>query len=212
MNDETEIQNEQLRRVLQGDQHVLRELFTQFHGRLLRMIRVRLSRRLQGRVDEEDILQEAYIDIFRKLPEYSADPKLPVFVWFRHITQLKVLEIHRRFLGTQMRDADREVSIHRGGWMEVDSASLACLILGSLTSPSHAATREELRQIVQSALNQMDAIDREIIALKHYEQLSINEIGHVLGMSKSGAGSRYIRAIKRLRDLLSDYPEIGLGT
>lgn len=207
MDEKTNLSDRLLERVLSGDEHAVRELFTQHHERLRRMVRLRLSRRLQGRVDEDDILQEAYIDIFKRLPEYAADPRTPVFLWFRHILLLKVLEVHRRFLGTQMRDAEREVTLYRGSYAEVDSVSLACFLLGTFTSPSHAATREELRQIVQDALDQMDEIDREILAMKHFEQLSTSEIAHVLGMSKSGAGSRYLRAIKRLRESLSKYPE-----
>ncbi len=210
MSEEPDTSEDLIHRALAGDELSVRALFTQFHDRLRRMVRLRISRRLQGRIDEDDILQDAYIDIFRNLPDYASDPKLPIFLWFRHITQLKLLEVHRRFLGTQMRDAEREITLHRGDVAKVDSVSLACFLLGTLTSPSHAATRAELREIIQNTLDKMDAIDREIIALKHFEQLSTSEIGHVLGMSKSGAGSRYLRAIKRLRESLDGFPEFEL--
>src|SRR5215475_5650203 len=195
-----------LRRAAAGDQEALRDLFARHRDRLKRMVHMRLSRRLQGRVDDSDVLQEAFLDVARRLPEYAAQPKLPFYLWLRHMTGLKLAEIHRRHLGTQLRDADREVTLHRGGLPEADSASLAAQLLGTVTSPSEAAIRAETRLQVQEALNSMDPIDREVLVLKHFEQLSTAEIAAVLGLSKAGAGSRYLRAIKRLREILSRIP------
>ena len=195
-----------LRRAAAGDEPACQDLFTRYRPRLKRMVHLRLSRRLQGRVDDSDVLQEAYLDVSRRLGEYAADPKLPFYLWLRHLTGLKLAEVHRRHLGTQLRDADREVTLHRGGLPEADSASLAAQLLGTVTSPSEAAVKAEQRLCVQEALNSMDPVDREVLALKHFEQLSVNEIAAVLGLSKAGAGSRYLRAIKRLRDILARMP------
>ena len=137
---------------------------------------------------------------------YMKEPGLPFFLWLRHMTELKLAEVHRRHLGTQLRDADREVTLHRGGLPEADSVSLAAHLLGQLTTPSQAAIKAETRLMVQEALNSMDPLDREVLALKHFEQLSISEMAQVLGMSKAGTGSRYLRAIKRLKEALSQIP------
>jgi RNA polymerase sigma-70 factor (ECF subfamily) len=197
---------EVLRRAAAGDEEALRELFARYHDRLKRMVHLRLSRRLAGRVDDSDVLQEAFVEVARKLPEYVQEPKLPPFLWMRHLTALKLTEVHRRHLGTQLRDADREVTLHRGGLPLADSVSLAAQLLGTLTTPSQAAIKAETRMLVQEALNGMDPIDREVLALKHFEQLSTTEIAEVLGLSKAGAGSRYLRAIKRLRAILEQIP------
>src|SRR5258707_9328001 len=122
------------------------------------------------------------------------------------MTGLRLTDLHRHHLGTQMRAADREVTLHRGALPEADSVSLAALLIGALTTPSQAAIKAETRLLVQEALNNMDSVDREVLALKHFEQLSTSEIAQVLGMSKAGAGSRYLRAIKRLREMLSRIP------
>ncbi len=198
-----------LHRAGEGDAEAVRQLFSLYRDRLKRMVHLRLSRRLQGRVDDSDVLQEAFLDVSQRLNEYIHDPKLPFFLWLRHMTGLKLNEIHRRHLGTQLRDADREVSLHRGGLPEADSVSLAAQLLGKLTTPSQAAIKAETRIYVQEALNSMDPIDREVLALKHFEQLSTSEIAEVLGLSKAGAGSRYLRAIKRLREILSAIPSFG---
>src|SRR5436309_6677438 len=101
-----------LRRAAAGDAAACHDLFSRYQDRLKRMVHLRLSRRLQGRVDDSDVLQEAFLDITGRLHEYAADPKLPFFLWLRHMTGLKLAEVHRRHLGTQLRDADREVTLH----------------------------------------------------------------------------------------------------
>jgi RNA polymerase sigma-70 factor, ECF subfamily len=195
-----------LQRAAAGNAAALGQLFSHYRERLKRMVYLRLSRRLSGRVDDSDVVQEAFLEISRKLPEYAQAPELPLFLWLRHMTGLKLAEIHRRHLGTQARDAGREVSLHRGGLPQVDSVSLAAQLLGKLTTPSQAAIKAEQRIYVQEALNSMDPIDREVLTLKHFEQLSTSEIAQVLGLSKAGAGSRYLRAIKRLREILETIP------
>jgi RNA polymerase sigma-70 factor, ECF subfamily len=195
-----------LRRAVDGEEGPLRELFSRHRAQLKRMVHLRLSRRLSGRVDDSDVVQEAFAEAARQLGEYAREPSLTFFLWLRNLTALKLAEVHRRHLGTQLRDADREVTLHRGGLPMADSVSLAAQLLGTLTTPSQAAVKAETRLLVQEALNSMDPIDREVLALKHFEQLSTAEIAQVLGLSKAGAGSRYLRAIKRLREILSQIP------
>jgi RNA polymerase sigma-70 factor (ECF subfamily) len=172
-----------------GDGRAVDELFTRYRDRLARMVRLRISQRLQARVDASDVLQESLIDAARHLAEYARNPAIPFYLWLRNIAGIKLAELHRRHLGTQRRDAGREVSLHRGGVPAVSSASLAGQLIGHATSPSDVAIKEELRLAVQEALNSMDPIDREVIALKHFEQLSISEIAQVTGLSKAGAAA-----------------------
>jgi RNA polymerase sigma-70 factor (ECF subfamily) len=197
---------ELLQGAARGDPQALRELFSRYRDRLKRMVRLRLSRRLAGRIDDSDVLQESFLEIAKHLDDYLKEPTLPFYLWLRYITGMKVAEIHRRHLGAQCRDADREVTLHRGGLPMADSASLAAQLLGTVTTASQAAIKAETRLHVQQALNSMDPIDREVLALKHFEQLSTREIAQVLGLSKAGAGSRYLRAIERLRGILSQLP------
>jgi RNA polymerase sigma-70 factor (ECF subfamily) len=198
---------ELLARAGRGDEQAFGQLFGQHRERLKRMVRLRLSRRLQGRLDESDVLQDAYLEICRRLHEFVQNPAVPLYLWLRQMTGLKLAELHRRHLGTRMRDADREVSIYRGALPEADSASLAAHLLGQLTSPSQAAIKAEMRIKLQEVLNTMAPLDREVIALRHFEQLSGDETAEVLGLSKSAASSRYVRAITRLRKILSQFPE-----
>ena len=196
-----------LRQALTGDETALATLFDAYRERLKRMIRLRLDRRLSGRVDTSDILQDAYLDIRRRIPEYAKDPvAMPFHLWLRLVAGQRLTDVHRYHLGSQMRNAGQEVSLHRGPFPQADSVSLAAQLLGKMTSASQAAIRVEHKLIVQEALNGMDSIDREVLALRHFEHLSNDETAQVLGLSKSAASNRYIRALKRLKEILSSIP------
>jgi RNA polymerase sigma-70 factor, ECF subfamily len=196
-----------LRRALAGDESALAALFDGHRERLRRMIRLRLDRRLSGRVDTSDVLQEAYLDVRKRFTEYARDPAaMPFHLWLRLIAGQRLTDVHRYHLGSQMRDAGQEVSLHRGPFPQADSVSLAAQLLGKMTSASQAAIRVEHKLIVQEALNSMDPIDREVLALRHFEHLSNDETAQVLGLSKSAASNRYIRALKRLKEILSSIP------
>ena len=105
-----------------------------------------------------------------------------------------------------MRDAGREVSLYRGTMPEASSAALAAQLLGHATRPSEAAIRAEVKIRLQEALNAMDPIDREVLALRHFEQLTPAETAQVLGIKEKAAGMRYLRALKRLKDILTGLP------
>jgi RNA polymerase sigma-70 factor, ECF subfamily len=197
---------ELLARLRRGDRTAMSELFAQHRDRLKRMVQLRLDRRLQARVDASDVLQETLLDASRKLDEYLADPQLPFFFWLRALAGLKLAETHRRHLGTQQRDADREVSIYRGALPEADSMSLAAQLLGKFTSPSQSALKAERRIKLQESLNYLDPVDREILALRHFEQLTNAETAIVLNLTESGATARHMRALKRLKTLLEQTP------
>ncbi len=192
-----------------GNPHALGELFATHRERLRRMVQLRLDRRLQGRIDPSDVIQEAFVDATRRLPEYSADPAMPPFLWLRFLTAQRLVTLHRIHLGVKARDAGREISLHSGPLPSADSRSLAAQLLGRLTSPSRAAIRAEIQIKIQDALNAMDPIDREIIALRHFEELSNSETAAVLGLHKAAASNRYVRALRRLKEILA--PTLGLG-
>jgi RNA polymerase sigma-70 factor (ECF subfamily) len=193
-------------RIKQGDESALIELFGRHRERLKRMVKLRLDRRLQGRIDPSDVLQEAFIDIARRAREYLASPTLPAFLWLRWITGQRLVSLHRRHLGSKLRDVGLEVSLHQGALPQATSVSLAAMLLGRLTSPTRAAQRAELQLRLQDALNAMDPIDREILTLRHFEELNNNETAQVLGITKTAASNRYIRALKRLKDALAGMP------
>ncbi len=155
-------------------------------------------------MDPSDVLQEAFLEAIKRLDECLQDPPQSFFLWIRKVAVTKLAEIHRHHLDVQAHDAHREVSIVGQAEPAADSASLAAQLLGQITSPSQAAIRAEERCQLQQVLDALDPVDREVIALRHFEQLDSEETAAVLGLSKSGASSRYIRAMRRLHAVMAD--------
>lgn len=196
---DTELLVEQAR---QGDRRALDLLFSRNRGRLRRLVELRLDPRLQARVDASDILQEAYLDAVKRLPEQLENPRIPFFLWLRLLVGERLLQLHRHHLGTQMRDAAREVSLSRGPLPAASSAALAASLLGQITSPSQAIVRAERRLKLQEALNALEPVDREVLTLRHFEQLSTEETALLLEISRAAAAKRYVRALQRLKTAL----------
>jgi RNA polymerase sigma-70 factor (ECF subfamily) len=186
-----------------GDQVSLGALLTRHEDRLRRLVSFRLDPRLKGRIDTSDVLQEVYLAAARCLADYLRAPAMPFYLWLRGIAGNKLLELHRNHLGTPMRDARREVRLDRGGMPEASSAALAAQLLGHTTRPSEAVIRAEIKARLQEALDGMEATDREVLALRHFEHLTTAETAQVLGIKESAAGKRYLRALERLRDILA---------
>ena len=199
-----------LARAAAGDRASWGALLTRYEERLRHLVAFRLDPRLQGRVEVADVIQEVYLEAWKHLADYLRRPTVPLFLWLRGIAGNKLLELHRHHLGTRMRDAGREVSLYRGTMPEATSAALAAQLLGRLTRPSEAAIRAEVKLRLQEALNAMEPLDREVLALRHFEQLSNAEAAQVLGIKEKAAGKRYLRALKRLKDILAGMPG-GLG-
>jgi len=197
---------ELLQRARAGDRDALDQIFTRHRERLERMVEMRLDRRLQPRIDAADVLQEAYVEVISRLEEYLREPRLPWFLWLRLVVGERLLKLHRHHLGTHMRDAGLEVSLYQGALPMASSAALAAQLLGKHTSPTQAAVRAERMLRVQEGLNSLEPIDREVLSLRHFEELTLAETARVLDIQESAAAKRYIRALKRLKDILAAMP------
>jgi RNA polymerase sigma-70 factor, ECF subfamily len=189
-----------------GDPRALGELFERHRDRLRRMVDLRMDARLHGRVDASDVLQDGFLDVARRVESYLSDPKLPFFLWLRLVVSDRLASYHRHHLGTALRDAGREVSLYRDPLPQASSAALAAMLLGRLTSPSNAAIRAEQILQVQEAINSLEPLDREVVALRRFEQLNRAETAAVLGITEEAGAKRYIRALKKLKSILAAMP------
>ena len=200
------IENEEvtdlITRAESGDTTALGELFEMHRDRLLSILGFRMDARLRGRLDPADVFQEALIEATSRFPDFCRERKMPFFLWLRFITVQKLLQMHRKHLGAKVRDAGREVSIFAGPHPQATSAVLAAHLLGKHTSPSGAVVRAETQLQVERALNTMEDLDREVLALRHFEQLGNGEVAKVLEISDKAASNRYMRALKRLGAVL----------
>ncbi len=190
-----------------GDGKGLGALLTRHERRLRRIVAFRLDPRLRGRVDPSDVIQEVYLAASKRIAGYLDEPRVPLFLWLRGITTKKLLEIHRFHLATPMRDARKEDPRNQGAFQEATSAAIAAKLFGREPRPSEAAMQAEAKIRVRTVLDGMDAIDREVLALRHFEQLTNIEAAAVLGIKELAAAKRYLRALERLREMLSQMPD-----
>ncbi|MEL6108044.1 MAG: sigma-70 family RNA polymerase sigma factor [Planctomycetota bacterium] len=186
------------------DRSTFQDSLQQHRDRLRRLVEIRLDPRVRGRVDASDVIQETQLEAHERAEEYLGSQEVPFFVWLRFLALQKLAQAHRRHLGTKARDAGREVSIHAPLVSAATSAALAAQLVGQLTTASQAAVRAEVRVRLEQALGKMDPMDREVLSLRHFEQLSQKETANVLKISEKAAGSRHIRALARLRKLVSE--------
>jgi RNA polymerase sigma-70 factor (ECF subfamily) len=194
-----------LERVAHGDTSGWGDLLARHRNRLRRMVALRMDRRLQGRIDASDVIQEAHIEAWTRLAEYVRNPKMPFFLWLRFLAGQRLVTLHRKHFGVQMRDPALEVPFPRGGTPGASSAALAAQLMGHDTRPSEAAMRAEMRNQLRDALDTMESLDREILAMRHLEQLSRAECAHLLEISEAAVSKRYFRALKRLKELLRGF-------
>lgn len=171
--------------------------------RLHRMIEMRLDRRLTQRVDASDVLQEGFVDAAKRLQEYIDDPTMPLFIWIRFLVGQKLAAIHRWHFNTQKRDPRREEMGPSQKPPAVDSQILAQEFSASMTSPSEAVSKAELMKKMLEFLEQLDPMDREILVMRHFEEMSNNEAAYELGLTKGTASKRYVRALAKLNKAMA---------
>ena len=158
-------------------------------------------------MDADDVLQHAYLDADRRLEHFKGDTETDVFVWLRLVLLQTLTDLYRAHLGAEMRDAGREVPFDAPA--DATSVSLARHLIAEITSPSGAAVRAETEEDLRRVIAEMDPIDREIIALRHFEELGNSETAEVLGIQPKAASIRYVRALARLKTILTSAADNG---
>jgi RNA polymerase sigma-70 factor (ECF subfamily) len=182
-------------------QPALAEIFSSALPRLERIIRFRIHPRIRGRVDAADILQETWVTASKRLADYLREPTVSLFIWLRQLALQTLIDIHRREL-CHRRDAGREIHLASDSPPGDTSLSIAHFLADQITSPSQHLIRAEDIEQLQQALNSMPEIDREVLALRHFEQLTNLQTAEVLGLTSTAASNRYIRAAARLTEIL----------
>jgi len=183
------------------------ELFTEYRPRLKRMLQFRLDPRLRSRTDLSDILQESYIDAYQRLAHYHSKPEMSFYVWLRQITLQRLIDVHRRHLKANKRNVRNEVRLNQADYHATTSAAIAAHLVDQMVSPSQLAIRHEMVAQTEDALEELDEMDREVLALRHFEEMKNGEVAEVLGISEAAASNRYVRALTRLRKDLEKIPD-----
>jgi RNA polymerase sigma-70 factor, ECF subfamily len=184
-----------------GDSLAWNELLTRHRSRLRRMIAVRMNPKLTARMDPSDVIQEVVAEAARQLPSYARRRPLPFYPWLRQLAWDRLVKLHQRHLRTEKRSVAREEPACFG-LPDQSAVSLAKRLVAGGTSPSGRALREELCGRVHRALDQLEPGDREILIMRHLEQLQVAEIAALLGISEGAVKMRRLRAAERMRELL----------
>jgi len=195
--------NELVRKLRAGDLNALAEIFNIHRERLRQMIALRLDERLGGRVSGSDVLQEVYIDALKRIDHFFQQPDLPAYLWLRLLTQQRLVDVHRQHLGADMRTVAKEVAMAPNDYQSASSVCIARHLAAKDESPSATVSKREQMKAIEAALESMDPIDREVLALRHFEELSNDEAAQILGLKKAAASNRYVRALQRLKDVLN---------
>lgn len=190
--------NALIRRAAAGDDTAWGAIVREHEPRLRTIIRLRLDPRLNGVIDPSDVLQETYKVVLKRLADYAEGPKHPFFLWLRYVAGDQLARAHRRHLGTKKRRPNGRLE----PIPDASSVNMAGLLVGRENAPVDVAIREERRQRVVQALDALTADDREVLVLRHFEQLTALEAATLLHITEAAARKRYLRALERISDIL----------
>lgn len=201
---ESEQTQELLINAADGDQDAVNQLMDRHRNALRRMVQLRMDQKLKRRVDVSDIVQDVLIEANRRLGTYLKEPKMSFHLWLRHIAKDRIIDTHRRHRVSAKRSIDREQVLATPSGGDQSSILLANQLRDTQLTPAAAATQKEIAKQVEAAIARLDDRDAEIIIMRLYEQLSNQDVAAALSLTEPAASMRYLRAIRRLKELLVD--------
>ena len=190
----------------QGDRAAVNRLLERHRVSLTKLIQLRLDRKIARRVDASDVVQDVLMEANTRLQDYLTDPKMPFHLWLRQLAQDRMIDVYRRHRGAQRRSLDREQSIAAPQFSDQSGFDLMGQLADHELTPAAASIRKELEARFVLALDQLEDEDREIVLMRHFEQLGNSEVADALGLSAAAAGMRHLRALRKLRAILGDRP------
>lgn len=185
-----------------GDEAARQQLLTEYREPLRRIIDLRLDPVLARRVDASDIVQDVLLEANQRLTAYLQQPNMPFHLWLRHLAQDRIIDTHRHHRLAQRRSIDREQAIQPPAWADESSLQLVAELVAGDQTPASAAIQQELQRRLFQALGKLEEKDRDIIHMRHHEQLSNQDVAAVLGLTEAAASMRYLRAVRKLRGVL----------
>ncbi|MEY4566350.1 MAG: polymerase sigma factor CnrH [Planctomycetota bacterium] len=191
-----------IKKAKEGNPDAVESLLDRHRDALRRMIQLRLDQKIQRRVDVSDVVQEVLIEANRRLKDYLDNPAMAFHLWVRQIAKDRIIDAHRRHRVSAKRSIDREQALIVPGDNDHSTMELAGKLCDPSLTPAAAATQREIAKQVELAIGMLPDVDREIILMRHYEQLSNQDIAAVLQLSEPAASMRYLRALRRLRELI----------
>jgi RNA polymerase sigma-70 factor (ECF subfamily) len=185
-----------------GDAAAVERLLAGHREPVRRMIGLRLDPAIAARLDASDVVQEVLLEASRRLDDYLRDPAMPFHLWLRHLARDHLIDAHRRHRLAQRRGVDRERPLVPAAFADRSSLELAGQLLDQELTPASAAIQQEMQRRLHAAVASLDEDDREVILMRHFEQLSNQEVAASLGLTEAAASMRHLRALRRLKALL----------
>lgn len=189
-----------------GEASAVNQLLDRHREVLRNMVRSRMDQKLARRIDASDVVQDVMLEASQRLNDYLRDPKLPFGLWLRQMAQDRIIDLHRRHRVARRRSLDREQQAARG-FGDKSSLELAAQLRDPELTPAAATLRKELHGRFVEAIDRLEDEDREILLMRHFEQLTNSEAAELLGLSQPAAGMRHLRALRRLREVLGETGE-----
>ncbi|WP_417848230.1 sigma-70 family RNA polymerase sigma factor [Thalassoglobus sp.] len=199
---EHEVTQQLVQAVANGDELAVNDLMNRHRDALRRLIHFRLDRKISARVDASDVVQDVLLEANQRLKDYVANPVMPFHLWVRQLAKDRMIDLHRRH-HAKKRTVDKEQPLQRRKFGDQSSLNLAAQLSDQELTPAAATIRKELEERFLEALSQIDDDDREIIVMRHIEHLGNSEVAQALKLSPAAAGMRYLRAIRRLKTILT---------
>ena len=178
------------------------ELLQRFRGRLRQMIAVRLDKRILARIDPSDVIQETFVIAHRRFDDYFSSRPVAFYPWLRRLAWERVLELHDRHVRAEKRSVLREKA--RIGLPDESAMRLVDRVARTELDPASEAIRQEARRRLREGLDQLPDTDRDVLVLRFLEEMSLEEVAEVLGISQGAVSMRQLRALMRLKQVLGD--------
>ncbi len=196
---------EHMTRAIAGDETARHALLDLYRDDLRRMVDARMDRRLSVRVDASDVVQDALVDAWRRMDEYFHDQPLPFLAWLRQIVNERMIDTHRRHVVSQRRGVGREVPAP--AITNESAVVIARELYANDTSPSNRLACKEFHAQLSDAISSLPETDREILVMRHIEQLDTAQIAEALNITPGAVKARLLRALLKLRQVMGPEQE-----
>jgi RNA polymerase sigma-70 factor, ECF subfamily len=187
-----------------GDDAAVDRLLARHRGAVRKMVQLRMDPMLARRVDASDIAQDVLVEAHRRLKQYLKNPQLPFHLWLRQMAKDRLIDAHRRHRVAARRSLDREQPLEVRLPRDQSTRNIAVQLCDGQLTPAAAARWRELKRRFEDACRELEPQDQEIVVMRHFEQLSNSEVAAALKLSPQAASMRYLRAMRRLRELLAE--------
>ena len=179
-------------------------LLQRYRDGIKNMIKCRMDARLKQRVDESDIVQDVMLEASTRMEKYRDDQKMPFGICLRQLATDRMIDLYRQHCLAQKRDIRKERAV-ADNWNQHSTIMLVNQLQDPHVTPAQNAINQELQERMMAQIEELESEDREILFMRHIEQLSNSEIANILGLTAPAASMRYLRALKKLQSRMQPY-------